>query len=148
MAKAGAVVGDLLKSTGLGIMLGAAFGATYGLLYLVVAAALQGSLNEAGIAFIGGLYGGILGGIGGALTGFSAGVVAAICGRRFLALAWWLGGAAGGYLAARLMSMGGDNIWWYGLPTLIGSAVGAGLGWWLQRRDRTPKKNAAELSSG
>jgi hypothetical protein len=147
MRKVGAAIGDLLRSTGLGIMLGTAFGASYGFLYILLGALMQGPRTDVAFALFGGFYGGMLGAGGGAVTGFSAGLVTLISGRRFLALAWWLGGAAGGYVAARILPIGAESVWWFGLPALIGSAVGAGFGWWLQRRDRRPKKGATELSS-
>jgi hypothetical protein len=147
MSKVGTAIGEVLRSAGLGIMLGMAFGATYGFLYILIAALMQGPNSDFAFSLVGGFYGGILGAGGGAVTGLAAGLVTLICGRRFLALAWWLGGAAGGYVAARILPIGAENVWWFGLPALIGSAVGAGFGWWLQRRDRRPKRSATELSS-
>jgi hypothetical protein len=130
VAKVGDVIWELLRSLGRGIMLGAACGATYGCLHMVIRGVSQ---NDFSYAFVGAAFGAGLGAVGGSVTGLAAGLVSLLFGRRLLALAWWLGGAAGGYLAARIMSIGWDNdLWWLGLPTLIGAAVGAGFGWWEQ----------------
>jgi hypothetical protein len=126
-----------------GMSLGAATGAVYNVAWVFVMSLTGWGKNliwggiTPDLSLPAALIGATLGSVGGLCAGGLATVLAKHTGAGLVFVAWGVGGAAGGFIAANIVRVQPSLGWLAtcGPPVLVGAIAGCVFGFWVQRRD-------------